>query len=298
MRLGAIDIGSNAIRLLVADAYQTSPDEDVQVKKVKLFRLPIRLGTDAFIQKNIGPVLMDQLIKGMKAFQLIMQIFGVEAYRAYATSALREAENKLELTQYIQKESGIHIEIISGKQEAKLILSNKVTNLLDPRFNYLYVDVGGGSTEVSLLSHTNGIGHSKSFKIGTVRLLHGIVPDQSWTLLKNWLAEWITPNAPLAIIGSGGNINRVFKRANLIAGEPLRYDYVKKEYDLLKALSIEERVAQQNLNKDRAEVIVLALDIFLLIMEQTNIQQVLVPKIGLADGMIRQMYKELNGCYA
>ena len=299
MRLAGIDIGSNAVRLLVADLRPNTSalDENAEplIKKVKLFRLPVRLGIDAFTTGNISDILIEKLVKTMQAFVLMMEVYGVENYRACATSALREAQNSRLVMDLVKKETGIDIHLIDGNKEADLILSNKLAlkNLTDPRFNHLYVDVGGGSTEISLLTR-EGLSHSRSFKIGTIRLLKNMVPEAAWDEMKRWLWKTIKPTVPLNIIGSGGNINRIFKRSYNHKGQPLMYDYIKKERDLLDALSIDDRIILQDLNEDRAEVIVNALDIFLFVMEQTDIRQVIVPKIGLADGIVRELFLELT----
>jgi exopolyphosphatase/guanosine-5'-triphosphate,3'-diphosphate pyrophosphatase len=292
MRLGAIDIGSNAVRLLVADVgYKSEETSELYIKKIKLYRVPVRLGLEAFTEKYISEALLTKLIKTMQAFRLIMDVYEVEDYRCCATSALREAQNGKEVMAAVKKKSNIEIRLIDGQEEAKLILSNKLSNLLDKRFAHLYVDVGGGSTEISLLKG-EALGLSKSFKIGTIRLFKQKVKAETWTALQKWLEQEIQPQMPLAIIGSGGNINRVFKRSNNRYGHPLQYDYLLQERELLNKLSLEDRIMLQDLNRDRAEVIVPALDIFLFIMKQTGIKQVIVPKIGLADGVVRQLFRE------
>ena len=292
MRLGAIDIGSNAVRLLVADvSYRNLETKELYIKKIKLYRVPVRLGIEAFTTKRISETLLTKLIKTMQAFRLIMDVYDVEDYRCCATSALREAHNGKKVIDAVREKSGIKIRLINGQEEAKLILSNKLSNLLDKRFAHLYVDVGGGSTEISLIKG-DSLSLSKSFKIGTIRLLKQNVKAEIWTDLDEWLQQKIQPKLPLAIIGSGGNINRIFKRSNNRYGHPLQYDYLLQERELLNKLSLEDRVMLQDLNFDRAEVIVPALDIFLFIMKKTGIQQVIVPKIGLADGVVRHLFQE------
>ena len=292
MRLGAIDIGSNAVRLLVADVgYRNLETKELYIKKIKLYRVPVRLGIEAFTTKRISETLLTKLIKTMQAFRLIMDVYDVEDYRCCATSALREAHNGKKVIDAVREKSGIKIRLINGQEEAKLILSNKLSNLLDKRFAHLYVDVGGGSTEISLIKG-DSLSLSKSFKIGTIRLLKQNVKAEIWTDLDEWLQQKIQPKLPLAIIGSGGNINRIFKRSNNRYGHPLQYDYLLQERELLNKLSLEDRVMLQDLNFDRAEVIVPALDIFLFIMKKTGIQQVIVPKIGLADGVVRHLFQE------
>ncbi len=293
MRLAAIDIGSNAVRLLVAEVKikPTSNEGEIYLKKLKLFRVPVRLGVEVFKEGIISEALMTKLIKTMKAFKLIMDVYEIETFKACATSAMREAKNREEVMTKVHWTTDIKINLIDGQQEAQLILSNRLADMLDPRFNHLYVDVGGGSTEVSLLKK-NKLSIAKSFKIGTLRLFNEKVKPKAWEEFSKWLHKNIEPTNPLAIIGSGGNINRVFKRSGNRYGQPLMYEYLKQERDLLTALNIEDRVMLQDLTRDRAEVIVPALNIFLFTMEHANIRQVIVPKIGLADGIIRQLFQE------
>ncbi len=297
MRLAAIDIGSNAVRLLVADVFKQKNKQNgqsIQIKKVKLYRVPVRLGVEAFTVGKISDELIGNLVKTMQAFKLIMEVYNVTRFRACATSALREASNTKAILKRVKKETGVAIQLIGGQEEASIILSNRLANILDNRFNHLYVDVGGGSTEISLLQNGR-LGMSKSFKIGTLRIHKKQITPKEWKEMGNWLNRYIQPTVPLAIVGSGGNINRVFKRSNNRSGQPLMYKHLRQERELLAALSVEERIWLQDLNRDRAEVIIPALDIFLFVMEKTDIRQVLVPKIGLADGIIRQLYGEADG---
>lgn len=294
MKLGAIDIGSNAVRLLVADVvYSNNANkiQDIVVSRVKLYRLPVRLGADVFKKGEVGVALVQKLCKAMLAFKTIMDIYEVEDYRAYATSALREAENGEAVVEAVFKNTGVKIKLISGQEEASIILSNKVDNFIDRRFNHLLVDVGGGSTEISLLARNGGgVSISKSFKIGTLRVLEKKDSDKQWQKMEEWLEKNIVPAVPLSVIGSGGNINSIFKRSHHPDDYPLYYSHLKAERNLLAALSIEERVILQEMSEDRADVIVPALDIFLFIMEKVGIQQVVVPKVGLVDGIIRSLY--------
>ncbi len=293
MRLAAIDIGSNAVRLLIGEVFNTKGEQKPKFRKVKLFRLPVRLGMDSFLNKKILAKNEERLHRTMHIFKELMDLYEVVAHRAYATSAMREAENAGKIIKQVKKQTGIKIEIIDGQTEAMLILSNKelLGDSFDPRFSHLYVDVGGGSTEISLLEG-NGISESKSFKIGTIRVLKDIAKIENWAAMKKWLIEDIRPKNPLNIIGSGGNINRVLKRSGNMRFQPLMYEQLKRERNLLATLSIEDRVQLQDLNQDRAEVIVPALDIFLFVMKHTGIRQVMVPKIGVADGILREIHEE------
>ncbi len=287
-RLAAIDIGSNAVRLLLAESYDL---ETMSYKKLKLYRVPVRLGAEVFSTRKISPPLYVKLKKALKAFRLLMDVYEIEEHKIYATSALREAKNQVSIITNVWEDTGLQIELITGQTEAKLILSSNDFPYLDKRFSYLYVDVGGGSTELSLFNHKK-VAESESFKVGTVRIFLGKDKVTEWKRMEKWLRKNILQENPLAILGSGGNINRIFKRARKIPGQPLFYRELKKEYDTFAPLSIHERVLQQDVTRDRAEVIVPAMDIFLKIMDVTGIQQVIVPKVGLADGMIRLMISE------
>ncbi len=287
-RFAAVDIGSNAVRLLLAESYGP---QATSYKKLKLYRVPVRLGAEVFDSGKISEELYLKLAKALGAFRLLMEVYEVDFHKIYATSALREAGNQEQVIENIQKDTGMIIELITGGTEAKLILSSNDFPYLDRRFSYLYVDVGGGSTEISLFNHS-GFSKSSSFKIGTVRIFLGKDKQSEWDRMNAWLEEQISDQNPLAILGSGGNINRIFKRARKAPGQALFYKELMKEYNTFKPLSIKERVLQQDVTRDRAEVIVPAMDIFLNVMNKTGIQQVIVPKVGLADGMVRQMLKE------
>ena len=291
MILAAIDIGSNAVRLLISEVIPNKEGQIKYYKKIKLFRLPVRLGEDAFLHKRISEETLDRLEKTMTAFSLFIDIYKVEHYIAGATSAMRESANSDEIISRIKENTGIEIGIIDGESEADLIANNKQLfgSSIDERFSHLFIDVGGGSTEISLLSK-EGISKSKSFDVGTIRLFKNKVNEQEWIKMEKWLNKHVVDNTPLSIIGSGGNINEVFKRSGKFRTEPILFDHLVKERDLLSKLSIHDRIYLQSLNKDRAEVIVPALDIFIYIMEKTGIKQVIVPKIGVADGLIKKLF--------
>ncbi len=290
MRLGAIDIGSNAVRLMVADVY-TEENGNIRVNRHKIYRVPVRLGLDSFSIGMISKENRKNLRKTMQSFQLLMEVFEVEAYSACATSAMREAANGDEVVKFIEDKTGIQIQIIDGKEEAALMLANKraIMDIVDQRYDHLYVDVGGGSTEISLVSN-QGIDRSRSFKIGTIRLLKNKVKEKTWVEMTDWLQAYIAPFKPLTILGAGGNINRVYRRSNNAYGQPLVYRQIEKELALLSALSVDDRIRLQGLTPDRAEVIVPALTIFERVMKVTGIQQVIVPKMGVADGIARRLY--------
>lgn len=290
MQLGAIDIGSNAVRLLVAEAWRGKDGLSV-LKKEKLYRIPVRLGVDAFGKGIICEHSEAQLMRAMQAFRHIMDVYGVTAYRACATSALRDSKNANDILKNIRKKADINIDLISGDEEAAIILDAQLneSQWLDKRFAHLHVDVGGGSTEITLRHGTTSL-CAHSFQIGTVRLFEQKVQKGEWSDMAKWLAENVTPKMPLAIIGSGGNINSIFKRSDNHDGEPLLYDYIRQQRNVLRSLDVDDRILMHNMNRDRAEVIVYALDIFLFVMEQAQVKQVFVPKIGLVDGIMDKLY--------
>jgi exopolyphosphatase/guanosine-5'-triphosphate,3'-diphosphate pyrophosphatase len=290
LKFAAIDIGSNAIRILF---YNVFDDGEAPVfKKISLIRLPIRLGEDVFSDGRISEQKIRKLIRSMSAFKALMDVYEVNGYRAYATSAMREAENGLEVIQKIYFETGVAVNIIDGKTEADVIFSNKITEAQDPKKSYLFIDVGGGSTEITLFSKNKKI-LSSSFNIGTVRMLTGKVSEEERKRMKLFLKE-IKEKCPedLQGIGSGGNINRLHKLAALKEGKPLSVKKLKDMYNTLKAMSYHDRTHILGLNTDRADVIIPACEIFLYICKFCNVKQIIVPKIGLSDGIIRELYIE------
>lgn len=290
MKFAAIDIGSNAIRILFYNVFEDG--ENPVFKKISLTRLPIRLGEDVFSDGRISERKIQKLIRSMSAFKALMDVHEVNGYRAYATSAMREAENGLEVIQKIYFETGMVINIIDGKTEADVIFSNKITEAPDPKKSYLFIDVGGGSTEITLFSKNKKI-LSSSFNIGTVRMLTGKVLEEDRKRMKLFLKE-IKEKCPedLHGIGSGGNINRLHKLAALKEGKPLSVKKLKDMYNTLKAMSYHDRTHILGLNTDRADVIIPACEIFLYICKFCNVKQIIVPKIGLSDGIIKELYLE------
>lgn len=284
----AIDIGSNAIRLLINTIYETP--QSVTFNKTSLVRVPIRLGQDVFTVGKISKKTINRLADAMTAYKLLMKIYNVDRYRAFATSAMREAENSSEVIKKVKEKSGVKIEIISGKEEAKVIFSSELRNYLESDNYYLYVDVGGGSTEISLLNKGSVL-YSQSFPIGTVRLLDGKV-EESYIpkVIKPWV-EKITQNKHIELIGSGGNINYIFKESGKKEGKFLSYHYIHQQYELLKNLTYEERIEKFNMKPDRADVVVPALLIYNSIMRYAHATRIHIPKIGVADGMINLMFK-------
>jgi exopolyphosphatase / guanosine-5'-triphosphate,3'-diphosphate pyrophosphatase len=287
-KIAAIDIGSNAMRLLINNVIEINGQK--YFKKMDIVRVPIRLGTESFKEKIILPETKERLIHAMHAYSHLMKAHGVSIYRGCATSAMREAVNGPEVIEQIMLQTGINIEIISGKEEAEIIYATHIEQLLNPEKYYLYVDVGGGSTEVTFFAN-NQIQASRSFNIGTIRILNDMVNTGMWEEMKLWLKETVQ-NKEVELIGSGGNINKVFKISRKEANKPLTYDYVRKFWVKLKQYTYEERSIHMDLNPDRADVIIPALDIYTSIMRWTKAEKIYVPKIGLSDGIIRRIVEE------
>ena len=291
-KLAAIDIGSNAIRILISNVVQVEGEHAVFMKS-EMIRVPIRLGEDSFTVGEISPKNIKRVVKAMKAFKLIMKINGVKNYMACATSALRESSNADELIAKVKKKAGIKIELIDGKKEAEIISYTTILANQGHNSNYLYVDVGGGSTEFSVLKNGKRI-VSKSFKAGTVRMINYMVNDKVWLEIEKWIKMNTKGIEKIQLLGSGGNINKVFKLLNIKDGNPITYFNLKSFYQDLKKLSYEERILRYNLNLDRADVILPALEIYLKALKWSGATKVFVPKIGLSDGMIKMMYEKHN----
>jgi len=287
-KFAAIDIGSNAMRLLVSNIIEEQGKE-TQFSKSSLVRVPIRLGQDAFTVGEITEENIERMIDAMKAFKLLMKVHKVEKYMACATSAMREAYNGKEVVDLIRKKADIKIDIIDGKKEAAIIASTDLHYLLKTEQTYLYVDVGGGSTEFSLFSNAKMIA-SKSFKVGTVRLINDMVNDIVWQEIEKWIKLNTAEFEPVTLIGSGGNINKLFKMSGKLQDKPLSYIYLNTQYTALNALSYDQRVSDLGLNPDRADVIIPALRVYLNAMKWSGARSIYVPKIGLSDGIIKAMY--------
>ena len=287
-KYAAIDIGSNAMRLLIMNIIEQKGKE-VQFNKSALIRVPIRLGQDAFTVGEISEENIDRMIDAMKAFKLLMKVYKVEKYMACATSAMREAYNGKEVTEIIKKKADIKIDIIDGKKEAAIIASSDLHQFIKTNENYLYVDVGGGSTEFSLFSNGKMV-VSKSFKNGTVRLLNYMVNEVVWQEIEKWIKTNTEGLDNIIMIGSGGNINKTFKLSGKMQDKPLTYKYLKNQFDYINGLTYEQRIAELGLNTDRADVIIPALTIYLSAMKWSNANHIYVPKIGLSDGIVKAMY--------
>ena len=289
-KYAAIDIGSNAIRLLVSNIV-IDKDKDPQFKKSSLVRVPIRLGADSFVAGKISQDNIDRMTDAMNAFQLLMKVHGVEKYKACATSAMREASNGNKVVQHILDNTGIEIDVIDGKKEAAIIFSTDLSELIESDQSYLYVDVGGGSTEFTIFSKGRII-NSKSFKMGTVRLLNNSKAENK--VIFKEVQKWIESNTKdikkISLIGSGGNINKLFKMSGRTIGKPISFIYLNAQYQFLKKMSYKERISELSLNPDRADVIIPATKIYLSAMKWSGARKIYVPKIGLSDGIIKSLY--------
>ena len=292
MKLAAIDIGTNACRLLISEV---TPVEGGQTKfnKLNLIRIPLRLGFDVFETGEISKEKRGMLFQSMKAYSHIMNAYGVAKHIAVATSAMRDAKNRKEIVQKVFLETGINIQIISGDFEASLIYESHIAEKLDQDTNYLYVDVGGGSTELTLISRGQLI-FKESFNIGTIRLLKNQVSDADWDFMKTKVKEETKEYPKLLAIGTGGNINKIFSSGKRKDGKTLDLDLLKSYYKEFSSCSLEERIQLYQLREDRADVIVPALLIYTQVMKWASIDEILVPKIGLVDGLIQHLYEELS----
>ncbi len=287
-KYAAIDIGSNAMRLLITNVVEQQGKE-TQFNKSALIRVPIRLGQDAFTVGEISEENIDRMTDAMNAFRLLMKVYKVDKYKACATSAMREAYNGKEVSEIIKFKTEIDIEIIDGKVEAAIIASSDLHGLLSTDKTYLYVDVGGGSTEFSIFSDSKMV-VSKSFKNGTVRLLNNMVNEVVWEEIEKWIKTATMPYDNITLIGSGGNINKLFKLSGKQLDTPLSYVYLNSQYQYLNSLTYEQRIAELGLNTDRADVIIPAIKIYLNAMKWSGARQIYVPKIGLSDGIVKAMY--------
>ncbi|HLG04039.1 MAG TPA: exopolyphosphatase [Bacteroidia bacterium] len=288
MKFAAIDIGSNAVRLLFGNVYETQ--EGPNFKKADLVRIPLRLGEDAFLHRKISEEKIRKLVLAMKAFRQLLDFYEIVEYKACATSAMRESTNAGEIVKLIAKETNIAIEIIDGKTEAEIIYANHIAEHLSPDNSYLYIDVGGGSTELTLFSQ-NHVAASRSFNIGTIRLLNDLVNKESWTEFKEWIKAETKGHKPLSAIGSGGNINKMFKMSRKKQNRPISYNRLKELHEYIASFTLQERIETLGLNTDRADVIVPAGKIFLTIMKNAEISKIYVPQIGMADGLIHVLYE-------
>lgn len=289
-KYGAVDIGSNAIRLLVVTVIEQE-GKDTIFKKTSLVRVPIRLGAEVFLEGRISENSANRMIDAMQAFRLLMKTHNVVRFRACATSAMREASNGRQIAETIKAKSGLTINIINGNDEAAIIASTDLKSLIADEKVFLYVDVGGGSTELTLFANGTNVA-SKSFKLGTVRLLEGLVDEIVWNEMETWIKKETKDFKRVSMIGSGGNINTIFKKSGKKIGQPLSYFYLSSYYELIKSLTFDERITELDMNPDRADVVVPATRIYLSAMKWSKSKNVFVPKIGLSDGIVRSLYNE------
>ena len=289
MKFAAIDIGSNAVRLLFSNVYD---DNGVTYfKKAELIRIPLRLGEDSFLNGMISEKKIEKLVTSMKAFKHLIDVYDAIDYRACATSAMRDADNRWDIIERVRKEAGIKIEIIDGKTEADIIYANHIEERLDKNNAYLYIDIGGGSTEITLFSKNKAV-VSQSFNIGTIRMLHSQIDKEYWNYFKNWVKEITKGYKPLLAIGSGGNINKLYRMSGRKFNKPFATSKLKSLYELLESYTYEERVKILGLNPDRADVIIPASKILLSVLKNAEIEKIIVPQIGLSDGIVHQLYEK------
>ena len=292
MRLAAIDIGSNAARLLISDVVRNKEGKP-DFNKLNLVRVPLRLGFDVFEKKEISGEKLDMILQTIRAYKCLIDVYQVKYVKACATSAMRDAVNGPDIIARVRRETGIEIKIISGDEEAAVIYENHVAENLDTDHSYLYVDVGGGSTELTFFSQ-NQLVFKHSFNIGTIRLLKNQVEEKHWDELKNYVREKIKGHKQVVAIGTGGNINKVFSMSKKKDGKPLPLDLLKDYYKELSSFSLYERMRTYNLREDRADVILPALQVYINVMRWASIEEIFVPKIGLADGLLHTLYEEVK----
>jgi exopolyphosphatase/guanosine-5'-triphosphate,3'-diphosphate pyrophosphatase len=292
VRLAAIDIGSNAARLLISDVV-AGPQGNVEFIKVALVRVPLRLGFDVFDKGEISSSKIEKIIKTIKSYKYLLDVYEVRHLKACATSAMRDAINAPDIIKKIKTETGIGIEIISGRQEASLIYENHIAENLKKDESYLYIDVGGGSTELTFFSDGKLVA-KESFNIGTIRLLKNQVSEAQWDEMKEFIKTKTKGYHHVTAIGSGGNINKIFSLSKRKEGKPLSLELLRDYFKELSTVSVAQRISLYHLREDRADVIVPALLIFINVMRWADTEEIFVPKIGLADGLIHTLYEEVK----
>ncbi len=292
MRLAAIDIGSNAARLLIKEVLSTKDNEPF-FNKLNLVRVPLRLGFDVFSEGRISDKRIDMVMRTMKAYRHLMDAYEVDKYIACATSAMRDAINAEYILLRVKMETGINIEVISGSDEAALIYENHIAEHMDSAHNYLYVDVGGGSTELTLFGKGQLI-FKESFNIGTIRLLQGSIDENAWDKMKDRLRKKLKGIGDVVVIGTGGNINKIFSLSKRKDGKPLSVETLRDFYREFNGFTVDERMERYGMRRDRADVIVPALQIYINVMRWADADEIYVPKIGLADGLIHHLYDEIK----
>jgi len=289
LRYAAIDIGSNAVRLLIADIIQNNGS--ISFKKNTLIRVPLRLGDDAFLNQHISDKKAVYLIKSMQAFRNLMDVYKVQDYMAFATSAMREAKNGQEVVFRVKEEAQIDLEIIQGQKEAKIIYASHAEQTIDKSKNYLYVDVGGGSTELSLFSEGE-LYASRSFNIGTIRMLDNQDKEETWNEMHDFIRENTKTFKGISGIGTGGNINKLYKLSEEKNDVPLSFNKLKTLYNYLNSFSLKDRINVLGLNQDRADVIIPACEIYITVMKWAGIKNIYVPSVGMVDGIIQTLIEK------
>ena len=292
MRLAAIDIGSNAARLLINDVIQ-SPQGKPDFIKLTLVRVPLRLGFDVFERGEISEDKVEMFIKTLHAYKLLIDVYQVKHYIAAATSAMRDATNATEILARAKAASGIDIRVISGDEEANYIYESHVAENLGTEESYLYIDVGGGSTELTFFSDGK-LRAKHSFNIGTIRLLKNQVVEEQWDEMKRFIKQKTTGYHHITAIGSGGNINKIFSLSKRKEGRPLALELLRNYYKEFSSMSLSQRISLYGLREDRADVIVPALLIYINVMRWADTEEIFVPKIGLADGLIHILYEQFK----
>lgn len=292
MKLAAIDIGSNAARLLITEVTVNDKGKPL-FNKLNLVRVPLRLGFDVFEKAEISPARVSMIMETMQAYKHLLKAYGVTHLKACATSAMRDAANGPDIIKKVKQDAGIDIKIISGDEEASFIYENHIAENLDKEHSYLYIDVGGGSTELTFFADGK-LRYKESFNIGTIRLLKNMVTESHWDNMRDHIKNNTKSKLPLIAIGSGGNINKVFSISKKKDGKPLSLDLLKDYYKEFSGVSLEDRINIYKLREDRADVIVPALQIYINVMRWADINEIYVPKIGLADGLIQNLFEEIN----
>lgn len=292
MKLASIDIGSNAARLLISEVTLDTYGKP-EFNKLNLVRVPLRLGFDVFEKGEISKQKRNMIMETMKAYAHLLRAYDVEHVKACATSAMRDAENSVDIIRKVKLETGIEIKVISGDEEASIIYENHIAENLDKEHSYLYIDVGGGSTELTFFNEGK-LMYKESFNIGTIRLLKDMVNESIWDEMKEHIRKNTKSKLPMIAIGSGGNINKIFSISKKKEGKPLSIDLLKDYFKEFSNVSLEQRIRIYKLREDRADVIVPALLIYINVMRWAGIEEIYVPKIGLVDGLIQHLYEELS----
>jgi exopolyphosphatase/guanosine-5'-triphosphate,3'-diphosphate pyrophosphatase len=293
LKLAAIDIGSNAARLLISEVTEEKKGE-LQFNKLNLVRVPLRLGFDVFETGEISKQKINKVVETIKAYKHLLNIYDVKHLKACATSAMRDAKNAQDIIRKVKLETGVEIKVISGDEEASFIYENHIAENLDKEHSYLYIDVGGGSTELTFFAEGK-LKFKESFNIGTIRLLKGLVNDSQWDEMKEFIKLGTKGHEDVIAIGSGGNINKVFSLSKRKEGKPLSHELLRDYLREMSSFTVEDRMKEYKLREDRADVIVPALQIYVNVMRWAAIEEIYVPKIGLADGLIHLLYEEVKG---